>query len=91
MRRSFGERSEMFYDTRYEKLAQVPIPLWGWISEGKRHEGRELVQVQSVWSSRVPLLKKMLKTNRVSILSCSDSDGKFQEISSLSFPYAFSE
>jgi hypothetical protein len=84
---------------RYEELAQVPIPLWGRIDVNNKSGsdsdggGKQIVRIQSMWSSRAPLMKKALKTSRVNVLSFdrNAADAEFEEISTLTLPYAHTE
>lgn len=47
----------------YVKLAQMPIPLTARIDIDS-----ETIRIQSVWSNRIPVLKKATKTQRIDIL-----------------------
>ncbi|KAI6234529.1 Acylamino-acid-releasing enzyme [Aphelenchoides fujianensis] len=52
----------------YERFAQVPMPVCARILLSKN----QTIQVESVWSNRVPAIKKSLRTTRFSVLSLAD-------------------
>lgn len=68
----------------YERFCQVPMPVYGRILPAKNQtvqvSGRRSIewmewfhcQVESVWSNRVPAMKKSLRTTRFSTLSLAD-------------------
>lgn len=64
LKKMSAQRIKQFRDV-YEKFCQVPLPLSARVLSVTNGN----VQIESIWSSRVPTLKKSLRTSKFSTLS----------------------